>query len=33
VAPKLTNIEIGEIPLVPKLSEIWCRNSDLAHIS
>src|SRR5256885_7126312 len=27
VAPKLANIEIGEISLVPKLSDIWCRNS------
>jgi hypothetical protein len=26
VAPKLTHIEIGEIPLAPKLSEIWCRK-------
>ncbi|MEV6850818.1 hypothetical protein [Actinoplanes sp. NPDC051411] len=23
VEPKLANIEIGEIPLVPKLSDIW----------
>jgi hypothetical protein len=27
VAPKLANIENGEISLVPKLSDIWCRNS------
>jgi hypothetical protein len=25
VAPKLANIEIGEISLEPKLSDIWCR--------
>jgi hypothetical protein len=25
--PKLANIEIGEILLVSKLSDIWCRNS------
>jgi hypothetical protein len=24
--PKLANIEISEIPLVPKLSDIWCPN-------
>ncbi len=27
MAPKLANTEIGEIPLVPKLSDIWCRSS------
>jgi hypothetical protein len=27
VAPKLANIENGEISLVPKLRDIWCRNS------
>jgi hypothetical protein len=27
VEPKLTNIEIGKILLVPKLSDTWCRNS------
>jgi hypothetical protein len=30
VEPRLANIETGEILLVPKVSDIWCRNSDLA---
>jgi hypothetical protein len=25
------DIEIGEISLVPKLSDIWCRNSRTSH--
>jgi hypothetical protein len=31
VAPKFTNIEIGEISLVPKLSDIWHPNSVLSR--
>jgi len=27
VEPKLANIEIGEIAVVPELSDIWCPNS------
>ena len=27
MGPKLANIEIGEISVVPKLSDIWCPNS------
>ena len=28
---KLANIEIGEIPLAPKLSDIWYQNSELPN--
>ncbi|MBB4744041.1 hypothetical protein BJY16_007500 [Actinoplanes octamycinicus] len=33
VAPKLANIQIGKIPPVPKLSDIWHRNSELTNKS